>query len=196
MQKPFGYDDAETKEFGNFKSIPAGPYVCGIRTAVEGKTKELANKITLTIDIAKGEYKNYYRELSDKMGTPCYPEFHQGTELKSLPYFKGLIKAIEESNPGYKFNFDEKTLVRKFVGVMMQEVFYINKKGEKKSILKPSFFCSVATAESGTLTIPKPKDETGNSSYQQSNSLAGFIDDHDCNQNPPSSAFAEEDLPF
>lgn len=40
--------------------------------------------------------------------------FRQGYEGKQLPFFKGMITCIEESNEGYEWNWDEKRLrVRK-----------------------------------------------------------------------------------
>jgi hypothetical protein len=158
MKKPEGYDEAKAIS-GDFKNPVAGPYVLGIIKAEIGLTKETGKaKLVLSLDIAKGEFKNYYRELSEKMKKDCYLKIEQVFEgEKSLPYFKGLIKAIEESNQGYIFNFDEKTLVRKLVGAMLQEKHYVNGDGKRKSILKVYFVCSVAKAESGTLKTPNPE---------------------------------------
>ena len=185
MNKPTGYDGAKTASFG-FNNPSAGPYVLGVAAAILGRTKDGSKeKITLSLDIAKGDFKNFYRDLSDKQGKDCFLKYDQLTEgEKSLPYFKGMITAIEESNQGFVFNFDEKTLTRKLVGAMLQEKHYINKLSQRKSILKIAFLCSVAKAESGTLKIPEPEfpDDINQSqgSSQQSN----------------HNGLPEEDLPF
>lgn len=184
MQKPNDYDNSEAKTFEGFDNPPSGPYVMGICAAFEGKTANQDPKLVISLDIAKGKYKNFYRDLSDKIGKDCFVKLHQGTEGKATPYFKGAIKAIEESNQGYKFNFDEKTLPRKFVGAMLKESFYTNSAGEEKSVLKVAYLCSVAKAESGSLKIPEPE----RASNQQQNS-------HSTNDNTGPS-FTDDDCPF
>jgi hypothetical protein len=157
MKKPENFDSAKPESFGSFNTPPAEAYILGITKAEVGTTKTGKEKITLTLDIAEGEFKNYYGELSVKLTKDCRLQYNQLTEGNSTPYFKGMITAIEESNTGYKFNFDEKTLARKLVGAVLQECQYYNKAGELKSILKPMFLCSVATVREGKLKVPAVK---------------------------------------
>jgi len=50
--------------------------------------------------------------------------YYQTIKGDSLQYFKGFILAIEKSNPGYKWDWDEKKLSGKlFGGVFGQEEF-------------------------------------------------------------------------
>lgn len=186
MNKPSGYDGTKAASFG-FNGPSAGPQVLGIVSAVVGRTKDNSKeKITLSFDIAKGEFKNFYRDLSDKHGKDCFLKYDQLTEgEKSLPYFKGMITAIEESNAGFTFNFDEKTLTRKLVGAMLQEKHYINKLGAKKSILKVAFLCSIAKAESGTLKTPDPEFPEDDNSFNSN-----------ANNQSNQGLLPEEDLPF
>ena len=39
--------------------------------------------------------------------------------------FKGFIKSVEESNPGYVWNWDESTLKGKKVGLILQEEEFV-----------------------------------------------------------------------
>lgn len=160
MQKPQGYDEAKPENFEGFANGPkAGACVLGIVNTVAGETKTGKEKITLYLDIAEGEFRNYYGDLSKKLQKSCYIKYDQLTEgEKSIAYFKGMIKAIEESNSGYKFNFDENTLKRKLVGAMLQEKRYYNGSGESKSILKVGFLCSVTKAKSGELKMLPPEE--------------------------------------
>ena len=43
--------------------------------------------------------------------------------------FKHFINCVEESNPGYKWAWDEKSLVHKYVGVVLGEEDYQKKDG-------------------------------------------------------------------
>ena len=44
--------------------------------------------------------------------------------------FKHFINCVEESNPGYKWAWDEKSLVHKFVGVVLGEEEYRKTNGD------------------------------------------------------------------
>jgi Protein of unknown function (DUF669) len=187
MQKPENFDSAKPESFGSFNAPPAGAYILGITKAEVGTTKNSGKeKITLTLDIAEGEFKNYYGELSVKFTKDCRLQYNQLTEGNSTPYFKGMITAIEESNTGYKFNFDEKTLARKLVGAVLQECQYYSKSGELKSILKPIFLCSVATVREGKLKVPVVKPPENKPDNVDAFTMPSSPQ-HDAN---------EEDLPF
>jgi hypothetical protein len=129
MQKPQGYD--ETEVFTEYKTIPPGGYICRINGAKIEKTQQSQKEVLiLAFDIAEGEYKDYYSEQFIRKSANATSEvkwpgtYRQLTEGKSLPFFKGLITAIENSNPGYTWNWDEKTLKGKlFGGVFGQEEY-------------------------------------------------------------------------
>lgn len=162
MEKPKGYDQAESQSFEGFKNPVAGGYKLGILNAEMKLSKESQRPMmVLKLDIGDGEFKNYYRELSVKLKKDCFLRVYQIVGGESLSRFKGLITAIEHSNNGFKFNFDENTLNKKFVGAMLGEKQYYNQAGELKSLLEVSFLCSVERALSGTLKIPEPKKPSG-----------------------------------
>lgn len=183
MNKPNDYDSV-TPMTNDYKKVPAGAYKLGIVSAEITTTKNSNREmITLHLDIADGEFKNYYRELSTKLNKPCYLRYNQLTDGNSTPFFKGMVTSIEKSNQGYVFNFDEKTLARKFVGGMLQEKCDYNKNGELKHFLQVAFLCSVESALSGALKTPPcimPEGFGDEQKHQGSNS------------SPPP----EDDLPF
>ena len=76
--------------------LPAGGYICGI-TSVE----DVANSeyLRFEYDIAEGEYKNYYRELSEHLNF-WGGSFIKSYKEKALGFFKKMIVAFEKSNPG------------------------------------------------------------------------------------------------
>lgn len=188
MQKPAGYDTAQAKDGSGVQFPHAGPYVFGIIRAECHKTKtNNRDAITLIVDIAKGEFKNFFRSRTDRAdGKEKYLKFTQVIDGDSTPYFKGLIKSIEESNQGFIFDFDEKKLSRKLIGGMIVDKEIIGDDGVPFFYPEISFLCSVASAESGKLKIPQPKKA------KTTSSSTGYQDD---SQYPPQG-FPDEDCPF
>lgn len=89
-----------------------------------------------------------------------------------------MIKAIEDSN-NFTWNFDERELRGKRIGMIYREEEFVTMQGEVKTTVKPAWARSVATIERG-VDIPEIKR----------------LADRPV---PPVSAFTpadEEDLPF
>ena len=72
--------------------------------------------------------------------------------------FKGFINAIEKSNKGYQWNFDEKTLVNKVVGLVIADEQYQNQKGQVRVRNYVAAVRSVETIEKGEYEIPALKE--------------------------------------
>ena len=75
--------------------------------------------------------------------------------------FKGFIKAVEESNPGYVWNWDESTLKGKKVGLILQEEEYVptggTHAGELRTRLIVKQVVNVETIKSGKFKVPELK---------------------------------------
>lgn len=162
MNKPNGYDSAPATTFeGGGMPLP-GAYVLGIIGAECKQSNNGNEMLVLSLDIVEGQYKNNYRNLGERLKKDCLLRHYRVTDSeKSLPYFKGDIKAIEDSNQGFKFNFDEKTLRGKYVGGMLREEEYEKSSGEIATVLKIAFLCSVERVRSGALVVPKKKEFDG-----------------------------------
>jgi len=159
MQKPQDYDSAQALTAGRFDNPAAGWYVLGIVKAEEIKVKngDRAGEpmLALELDIAVGPHANHYRKLSEKLGKPLY--LRHNRVISQANYLKGDIQAIEKSNPGFIFNFDEKTLVRKLVGAALREEEYLHAQTQEvKSNIKIAFLCSKEDIGKG-LPVPKKK---------------------------------------
>lgn len=168
MQKPNGYDQAESRQFAQNDKPPAGAYIMRILSAAESKSKEKSRPmLVLCLDIAQGQYANNFRKLYDffksKNQDAKWPLVHRRcTDEAQLEYFKGDIKAIEESNEGFIFDFNEKTLNGKLVGCMLREKeICINQDGSPKTVLEIAFLCSTKKVLSGEMKpLPiKPSDK-------------------------------------
>lgn len=70
---------------------------------------------------------------------------------------------MEQSNPGYKFNNDEKTLRGKLVGVVLREEEYMGNDGNIKTKLVVDRFTSVDKIRSGDYEVRPKKTLAGGS---------------------------------
>lgn len=187
MNKIQGYDEAQAYT-GESRALPAGKYICEIKGAKEVETKNGKKQLVLQLDIAEGEYKDFYSDQFSKTikekGTAAKWNngglFRQGYEGKQLPFFKGMITCIEESNEGYEWNWDEKTLKGKKIGVLFgREQYLMN--GQKKWSTKARAVRSIKGLEMSE--IPQDKLLDGSASGFDT---SGFDDENE----------SEEDLPF
>ena len=158
MQKPSGWDEAQAATGGQAPKPNAGGYVLGVVKIDETPSKAGEEMLTLFLDIARGPFKNHYRELGDKLGKDCYLRYYQMTQTeKGVPFFKGMITSFEKSNPGFDWQWDAKALVKRLVGANLRDEEYVNSKGEHRLGLKIAHLCSIETVDSGTLPILEPK---------------------------------------
>lgn len=135
--KPQGYDDAVAMTAGDFPRLPAGGYVCKVINVKLGKSQNGNEMLILALDIAEGQYEDFFRKQYDRMlgfnkdaKWPCL--YRQVTCGNSVGLFKGMVSAFEKSNPGFAvtFPFDESTLARKIVGGAFREEEYIRNDGK------------------------------------------------------------------
>ncbi len=165
----------EAKEFSK---LSAGGYICGI-TAVE----DLENREYLKIeyDIAEGENKNYWRGLYEAKGF-WGGSFIKSYKTKALPFFKGFITAVKGSNKGFKWEDDgandEKTLVRKLVGLVLGEEEYTGNDGSTKTRLYVDSVHTIDKIKSGDFKVPEFKPLPGSTATTTSaaNIPADFVE--------------------
>lgn len=202
MNKIPGYNESPAYT-GESQALPAGKYICEIKGAkVVKNTSSGTEQLVLQLDIAEGDYKNYYSDAyaADlvKNGSKAKWRngglFRQGWEGKSLPYFHGLMTCIEKSNNGFYWgkdpkgsgaeNWDEKTLKGKKIGVLFGREQFRASDGSVKFATKAVAVRSIEGLEKSE--IPKDKLLNG-SSASQGFDTSGFSDLDDTD---------EDDLPF
>lgn len=159
MKQPEGYAEAKAATGEGFKQLPPGGYICKIRAARETLTQSGRNQLEVAYDIVEGEYKGYFGEQYDRMTEKNLDAKWPGvvrqlTEGTSLPFFKGMITAIVESNPGYVWDFDEQKLKGKLFGAIMREEEY-EKNGKVFLTTRCAFIRSVDSIRQGKFTIPE-----------------------------------------
>ncbi len=193
------------KAFSNYENtktiterpiLPVGGYIVKIRAA---QVKEYNGqsgpflKLELAFDINEGEYKGFYQadfdsqNTEDKKWKGVLRQFipsDDGSEKdeKTKMFFKTMIEAIEDSNNGYHWDWDEKKLKGKIVGCLFrnEEWEYAGKSGWRTAPLK---FISVDKIRDGKFKMPKDKPLVNNSTAP-----AGFT--------PLDISVDDDDLPF
>ncbi|MDY2887340.1 MAG: hypothetical protein SOT25_00990 [Malacoplasma sp.] len=130
MKKIENWDNIEAKGMDDFKALPIGAYECKIVNAVENYNEQ-SGKTTLKVmvDIASGEYKDYFKKKYDSNTAIDRRWDNNATKFlafegENTSFFKGFITIVENSNVGYKWNWEESTLRdKKLVGVFQYEEY-------------------------------------------------------------------------
>ena len=130
MKKIDNWNEIEAKVMDDFKALPIGAYECKIINAVENHNEQ-SGKTTLKVmvDIASGEYKDYFKKRYDSNTAIDRKWDNNATKFlafegENTSFFKGFITIVENSNIGYKWNWEESTLRdKKIVGVFQYEEY-------------------------------------------------------------------------
>lgn len=188
ITKPNNYD--QIKAAGGFERLPAGGYVIEIKKAEIKTSVSGYEYLDLTIEISEGIFAGYFMdEYNAQQFEPkrYKGHFRQGTpkDDQSSSYFKAMITAIEESNPGYTWDWNEQSLVGKTAGCLMrsEEWEYNGRSGMRTA---PFRLTAADNIRSGNYLVPQPK-------YLSQNQ------DNGSQQQPQAVTFEEvrdEDIPF
>lgn len=165
MEKPMGFDNVQ--EFGEFKKLKKGGYICSIRKVEETTSKNGNDMVLIYLEIADGEFRNYY---SEKYSNDTRPDRKWGAIIHQVVYdtttkqtsrgFKSFITSVEKSNPGWvnsqiwNDNFCQ-YFKGKFIGCIFGDYHYINSVGEPAVYAKPVRLCSTDSIKKNDFKIPE-----------------------------------------
>lgn len=147
------------KENGGFEKLSPGGYIVKILNVQDVPEKEY---LKISFDIDDGEKKGFFTKAykEDKREDKKWPNagsFIRSYKSSAESMFKGFINAVENSNGGYKYDFDESTLKNKKVGIVVAEEEYQNQKGQVRVRTYVSAVRSVDTIKKGEFTVPELK---------------------------------------
>ena len=140
-------------EAGEFKRLPAGPQLVKFTTIVDVPANEY---LEVYCDVAKGEYTGYFKQLVDA-GLKDSSRTIRSYKVNAIPFFKAFITAVEKTNPGYNWDWDEQKLVGKYAVAVFGEEEYLDKDGEVKIATRINEFRSVDAWKEGKIKIPELK---------------------------------------
>lgn len=172
--KPFsGYEEAQkaAKATGGVK-LPKGPYVCKILgVKLEPGKDGNSDMLKVQFDVAEGEFagifKKAYDESTDdnkkfKGKTTIYLPKDDGSEKDGWTKntFAKWTNALEDSNEGYKWDWDEKKWKGKLIGLVYGETGTLIE-GKEVVYTECRFPVSVQTVRDGKAPEAKFKAKNG-----------------------------------
>ena len=137
MKKIENWNEIEAKGMDDFKSLPIGAYECVIMDArVNHNEQSGKDTFKVSVDIASGEFKDYFRKMYEN-DTRIDRKWNNNAVRylaftgDNVAYFKGFLTVVENSNPGYKWDWDETKLKGKKVCGVFQYEEYEKQDGTK-----------------------------------------------------------------
>ena len=139
------YVGFEAKQKSGFTQMPPpGAYlakIIGVKT--EPSYDQSREVIVLALEITDGEYAGQYTKVYDEQkasfgdgvkyrGTFRLTPFKEGDEAWVRSRFEGNLWAIQESNPGYAWDWDETRLRGLKVGINVRKCIYTGRDGTEK----------------------------------------------------------------
>ena len=166
MIKQFG-DYATTQAFSEGTALPKDGYVCKILNA-QVKEGSKGQYIQIAYDIAEGPYTDYFKKLYDnkrdenkKWSTYFFLNIPKddGSEKDGWAKrtFKTFTNALEDSNEGYHFDWDETKFKGKLIGGLFHYEEYQRNDGKIGRATKMKNACSVQKIRSGDFKLPDDK---------------------------------------
>ena len=159
-----GYDEAQA--YTDTQQLPRGGYVCRILNAAV-QDNQYGQSIKIAFDIDEGDFKGHFRKVYDAKTNP--DKKWPGVFLLNVPAddnterdnwtknkFKTFVVAMEESNPGYHFDWDESKFKGKLVGLIFNYRQY-EFNGASGFAPNASKAASVSAIREGKFKVPKDK---------------------------------------
>lgn len=160
-------DYEQTKSYGGFDRLPKGGYVLVIKGA-EVLSNRIGEYIKIAADIYEGEFIQFFtreyknQQTEDKKWHCNYllniPK-DDGSEQDGWTKrkFKTFTEALEESNEGYHFDWDEQKFKGKLIGGLFNEREYEGRDGAVRKATNWANVCTVDKIREGSYTLPDDK---------------------------------------
>ena len=196
MKKPNNWENVQASR--EFTPLPAGGYICKIMGA---KVKEYNSngssfeRLEIALDITEGAFKDFYKQDFENQNTEdkkwkgvlrLYVPKDDGSEKDewTKSRLKATTDAIEDSNSGFHWDWDESKLKNKIVGcIFRNEEWEFNGKTGIKA--QPFKFISTDLVREGKFKIPEDKLLKNKSAVSGINNSANYVEIE-----------SDDDLPF
>ena len=207
IERPTNWNDV--REFTERRELELGAYVCKIKqAAVQGNEK--GSQLCIVFDIAEGDFAGFY--AADFAANTREDKKWKGVLRLFLPRndgsdkdewtkstLKGFCTAVEKSNPGYQWNWDENSLKGKSIGILFRnEQWAYN--GKTGWAVRPFRALSVDSVRSGDYKIPDDKPLSNApvaSGFPAPNNYGGFGAPAPTYQQPSNGGFpAFDSMPY
>lgn len=178
------YGDFEAKKSGGTFLPPVGQYVAEIQgVRLDKNYSGDRDVIVCMVEITEGEYKGQYHKVFEDQkerfgdnvkykGTFTLTPWTPADELWIKERFERNLWGVQDSNPGYKWDWDENKLKGKKVGINVRENHYKGNDGKRKITTEIGEFVSINDIRDGKCKNMNPriakalKDEESNGSSE------------------------------
>ena len=176
------------KRVGYLTLPPVGAYeaeIQEVRFVKADGEKYFRDTIELMIEITDGEYKNRYHEVyksqDERFGNASYkgvfrlypPTDNDEDWRRSV--FESNLWAVEDSDPSFHWDWDEKKLKGKKVGISVRKYLYTYN-GENKETTEIGQLESLKEIKAGKVNPMKPRDKRKNKDDEESTNGSEFTD--------------------
>lgn len=164
IKKPSNWDSVQA--FSDRRKLPLDAYICRIKQAKVVAT-DYGEQLCILFDIDEGDYTGFFAD--DYANNSREDKKWKGVLRQWLPKddgsdkdewtkssLKGLITSLVNSNRGFTWNWDERGLANKLIGIIFRnEEWEFN--GKSGWAVRPFRACSVDTVLDGAYTLPDDK---------------------------------------
>ena len=161
MKPIANWNDITPEVEGMRSKLQPGGYVVKITGVINDPKKEY---LKIVYDIAEGDEAGRYSDDWGQNPDHDYAHsFFRSYKEKALGMFKGFLKTVEDSNPGYTWDWHEDKLCGKLIGIVLGNEEYMSNRGEIAVRLAVRSVITPEKIRAGEFNIPdtkryKPKD--------------------------------------
>ena len=166
MIKKFS-DYEQTKGYGDYERLPKGGYVLVIKAA-QLMQNSMGEYIKVSADIYEGEYiqfftREYKAQQSEDKKWHCNYLLNvpkdDGSEQDGWTKrkFKTFTEALEDSNEGYHFDWDERRFKGLLIGGLFNEREYEGRNGDVRRATNWGGVCAASKIREGNYKLPADK---------------------------------------
>lgn len=167
-----------TRGYSEQEQLPRGGYVCKI-VGAKIENGNYGQTVKIAYDIAEGEYTEFFKKQFDS--NPNEDKKWPGVYLLNVPTddgsqqdgwtkrkFRTFTDALEDSNNGYHFDWDEQKFVGKLIGFVFNYREWTDRDGNSHMSPNPAKSATVDAIRNGKYKVPddKVKNPSASSSFK------------------------------
>ena len=165
IAKPRDWDTAQAYT-GDVERMTPGGHIVKIMNVRQDMSRNSRPMIVVSFDICEGSpLDGFYRRKHDRRKNAGFTTgwggvirfmIYENDGKSTNKFLKVFATSVEESNPGYQFNFDESSLADKLVGLVFGEEEYLGNDGKPHTSVKAQQARSVEAIRAG-VPVPQAK---------------------------------------
>lgn len=132
MQPIQGFESVQAVHGRSSTRLPGGAYVMRIVRCTEDLTGYGNMCLKLVYDVAEGKYAGLYAGIENDKDNDWRHMVEIDTQEAQGGRLRALVDALQASNPGYVWDWNEAALANKVVGIVLQERKVTLTRGQNK----------------------------------------------------------------